>query len=174
MTTPLPIRASLKDILLLIQTQVVAITGLDISRVIITAKSPDQVLHAGATEDILLRVMGERPDTNQIDGAGRIVNNRLRTVQVVVRTKVALDPTGQDQVHLTDPTLGHFVLEDSVVDALEEFFPLDINGNLLTAVPVRIGPWGLPTPDREDDTWLSSTADLEIVYTRNLDLTKGY
>lgn len=161
------IRSTFREILLLLREQIITVTSLDPSRVILTAR--EDVPHVSAEQDILLVPLDEVPDRENIAAAGRVCNYRTRKVKVVLRSRLVLDQVGQDFVHLTDASLGHLALEDAVCDALEIFTPEDADRNALTACPVRLEGLSRPQPERAAPEWITSSWDLSVEYLRALD-----
>lgn len=146
-------------------------TGIDTSRVIVTSLPCDENPKFAASQDILLRPMAEQPEVGIIDGAGRFDNRRKRVIEVSARTRVLLDPAGQDLVRLTDASLGHFALEDKICDALELYYPSDTDDNAM-CLPLRVGRLTDPRPMRNDRNWVFSTFAVEVEYMRDLDTSR--
>lgn len=167
MPTPSFRRASFREILLAVREQLVEVTGLDDTRVFVSVLSPEDAPRYAAFQDILLRPMGEEPDVGNIDGAGRYDNRRTRQFEVAVRTRVALDQSDRDHARLTDESLGHIVLEDLVVEALELFHLEDDDSDVLAA-PLRVGRLSMPQRLRSDAHWVFSAFVCEAEYRRDL------
>lgn len=163
-------RASLSDILAGARSFLVTQTGLDDSRVVITCLSPDDTPRLAAAQDVLLRLLNEEPEVGVIEGAGRYDNRRKRKLEVTQRTRLSLDVYGQDLYRLTDTTLGHLALEDTVCDALELYFPT--SGDNALSLPFRVGGLSSPQRLRADPDWLFSSFTVEIEYSRALDTTR--
>ena len=162
-------RSSLRPILLAIVSRLAEITEIASTRVILTVLPPDEVPPFGAPQDVLVRVRGEHPDEAAIDGTGRWHNLRHRSLDVACRSRVSLDEAGRDYYRLTDETLGHVLLEDLVVEALELFNVPGDNDDLLTA-PLRVGrltdPQRMKAPHHE---WVFSVFSVDVTYVRDLD-----
>ena len=168
-TDPAQIPSNVGPILLLLQVQLATWLNWSMRRIIITALPPEQVPHYNAEQDVLLAPKSERPDVGAIDGGGRYDNIRYRTLDLVARTRLFLDLTGRDPSRLTDTSLGHFALEDKIVDAVELFFTVDANQNCL-ALPMRVGTISEPRREaRENNNWVYSTFNVEFEYQRLLD-----
>lgn len=159
-------RTTLRNILPLIQQQVADWLEWDISRVIITVLPPRDVPHTMAEQDVLLYVKSESVDSGAFEGGGRNSHIRTRRLQVVMRSRVALDIAAQFPIHLTDDSLGHISLEDQVVDALSGWLVCDADENILT-LALRPGEVSEPQADPVDNTWVSSTFGVEFEYVRD-------
>lgn len=168
MSAPAPsaIRSTFTAILATLQAQLAAITSVDLARIIVVAD--DVVPHFTGDQDILLRPLGEKCDRNRLQGNGRVMDYRTRSLRIVARTRSTLDPVDEDYIHLTDATLGHLTLEDSIVEALQMFFPSDPSSNLLTACPIRALDWTEPRREAREQEWISSSLMAEIDYIRAL------
>jgi hypothetical protein len=163
-------KAACGEILLAIAARVVSTTGLDATRVLIAAvSSPWDVPHHGAAQDILLMPRGEVPEA-PVDGGGRYVNLRKRTLEVAVRTRLQLDTAQTDKTRLTDDSLGHLALEDRVCDGLENWFPLDADTGDAIATPLAVGRLTGPAKDHRDATWVSTQFTVDFLYERDLTL----
>lgn len=172
MTLPRPAPAPIGTIVTATAAYLADQTGLDPSRVFITVMTPDDTPRFGAAQDILLRPMSEEPDVGIIDGAERFDNRRIRSIEVSIRTRLFLDQAGQDSARLTDVSLGHFQMEDKVVDALEFYYPSDGDTNNALSLPFRVGRLTAPQRLRDDANWLFSTFTVAVQYMRDLDATK--
>lgn len=141
----------------------------DESRVIITVIDPRDVPRLAASSDVVIRIMGESPRTEIIDGSGRYDNRRTRRLKIACRSRLMLDLTGQDEQRIVHESLSHIVLEDAVLNALE----LQWQDSALQALtsPWRLGHLSDPERLKDDDTWVLSAFDAEFDYTRDLDLT---
>lgn len=165
-------RATIRDITLDVRLWLISETGLDATRVFISVLSPEDTPVYGAPQDIILSWKAEEPDEGIIDGAGRYDNRRKRTLEVTCRTRLALDPGNQDHSRLTDESLGHFALEDSIVDALELYQPGEGDTIDVLAAPLRVGRLTEPKRRRGDGHWVYSTFTVSVEYRRDLDITR--
>lgn len=163
-------RTSVRAIILAAVARIVEITELDAARVGVTVLPPDEVPPFGAPQDVLVRVRGETPDEGIIDGTGRWDNRRRRILDVACRTRVSLDEEGGDLARLTHESLGHVLLEDLVVEALEIFNAPDPDeaGSLITA-PLRVGRLTDPQRMAKFPDWVFSVFTVEAEYSRDLD-----
>jgi hypothetical protein len=140
------LRASPVTWLPYIQQQLVAVTGLPVERVIITARLNPQPM--AQTQDILIRPGAITGSQNYLQGSGRLVMYLKRALHITIRTRQALDQPESDQQWLINLQLGHFVLEDKVYDALQGYQPVDMSGNALLATPINF--LGGPDPSKID------------------------
>lgn len=164
-------RSDLGTILAGVVGRLVAVTGLDATRVAVTVLQPEDFPIFHAPQDVLVRPMGEEPDRGAIDGAGRWHNLRTRTLAVSVRTRLHLDQAGRDLDRLADASRGHLRMEDLAVDALELWNVPGSGGDVITA-PLRCGRWNEPQRLRQGGEltdWVYSTLHVECTYVRDLD-----
>ncbi len=124
--------------------------------------------HFQGERDCILRILGEQPDAAAIRGAGRLNDQRTRTLQLIIRTRRATDVSGSDEKHLLNEDTGHVAVEDQVFDALEIFWPTDVGENALTNCPVRMSGPTEAFEDQELPEWLSSSVTIEVDYSRNV------
>jgi hypothetical protein len=168
---PTPVRSSFKDILLRIKDQLVRwIEGLDASHVLITCR--DNVPYYSGDHDIVLRVLGETPENEIINSAGRLDNRRWRRLRVIMRSRLVVDQVDMDVNRLCDEDIGHIVFEDAVCDALEEFFTQDDIQNTLQATNLKVRQLSDPEQDPKHPEWVKSSFMVDIEYCR--DLTQMY
>lgn len=163
-------RAPFADVLEAVRARIVEVTELDDARVFITALDPDSAPRFGAAQDVLVRPASETPEAGTIDGAGRIDNRRKRRIEVTIRTRLLLDEADRDTSRLSDASLGHLALEDTVCDALELYNPTG-EGDDAICLPLRVGQLSQPQRLRSDPSWVASTFVVEAEYLRDLDQT---
>lgn len=161
------IRAALRESLLALRTEISERASVDESRVIITVVPPDKVPHRAADRDVVIQVQGEDRMENIDTAGGWVDDRRTRKLKVAVRTRLALDQAGEYTVHLTDESLGHTVFEDLVYDACHTFMAENDNQDAL-CLPMQMGNWTEPTPDADDDSWVSSYVTVSVEYERAL------
>ncbi len=161
-------RTSVRAIVLAMRTRLVEITELDDARVTVTVLPIEDVPPFGGVQDVIVRIMGETPDEAAIDGAGRWHNLRTRSFQVGARSRVSLDEAGSDLSRMTHESLGHVLLEDLVVEALELFNAPGENDDVITA-PIRVGRLTDPARMKKFDDWVWSSFTVEATYVRDLD-----
>lgn len=157
--TPSPFAA----VLTAIENQLQSSTGLPDERVNVTGW--DVVPDFQGDQDILIRAGNPSPHMEDMESKGRLMTRIVRPVEVQVRARVALDPTGYSDIALLDPALGLFALEEAAVNALHGFVPVDGNGNWLTTEEMRLIPSTRPTGNPDDPReWTSSRMTFEVTY----------
>lgn len=153
---PQPIPSNISTILVAIRAQLAGWTpiGIDISRIRPSTIADTQ--HTDAPKEILLVPESERKDPKTL-GAGRTELRMRRYLNVVLRTRCGLDPGNEDTQWLTnastDPlveSLGHFAVEDAIVDSMFLFQPEDALGNALTYEPIIFMAVERPTRTHAD------------------------
>lgn len=136
--------AAFREILAAVTTQLVTKQIVpDPGRVCVIARDPRDVPFVNSEMDILLRVRGFTPDDAQYIGAGREFCRNDRVLDVTPRLRDARDDVATDLAWLTDSKSGHLALEDSIYDALEEFFPPRLDNTPMLIVPM----WLIRTSD---------------------------
>lgn len=131
--------ASMKEILTAVVAQlVVGKAAVDDGRIRIVARRPEDVPFADSEMDILIRVRGFRVDDSQYTGAGRQFCRNDRRLEVIPRTRDARDSVSEDLKWLTDETFGQLAIEDTIYNALEEFYPLRADGTSLLIEPLKL------------------------------------
>jgi hypothetical protein len=131
----------------------------------------DQVPKFTADRDVLIRVGRLSVLSGTVQGAGRVATRAQRMVSVTPRTRLSLDESDRDEEWLTNATLGHFLLEEQIIDALHLFFPLDANGVAPFLVePMRLMEGDQPGRDRQMPQMFGDTSLVyECVYMVTLD-----
>lgn len=163
-------RTNPETILLAVLARLAETTELDESRIILSIIQPEDVPTFAAFQDVVVRAMSEMPDSGAVHGAGRHHDLRERTIEVSARTRVQLDQTAQALAQLTDATLGHLILENLIVEALQEWLAPGSDGDVLTA-PMEVGRLTTPARLRTNPDWVCSTFTVNFQYVRDLDLT---
>jgi hypothetical protein len=77
------------------------------------------------------------PELRREEGGGRTDKRARRTLDIIVRSRLALDEIDRDTLFLTSYSQGVIPLEETVLDCLIDFQPQDSFGNLLTDVPLK-------------------------------------
>jgi hypothetical protein len=141
--------ARLGEVLAAIAAQLVALVpGLVGARVRTLVKGPE-VPRLDGDFDVLLVVGGWRGESSERDRHHRRVFRRLT---VIVRFRSELDEVASDHLWLTRGG-GAADLEESLSEALQNFWPADADGNQLTFQPLDVG--GTLDPERhpKDRGW---------------------
>lgn len=139
---PGPVSKGFTPILAAIKAQLMQVTQLPSERVHIVAHR--RTTHMQGDQDILIRPGPIEWDKGFDYGAGRAIVVAIRTLFVVIRTRANLDISTSDDIRLTDPALGHIALEESVVDCLYCYLPMDVQGEALVEEPLH------PLPHEEE------------------------
>ena len=152
-------RSSWSEILLALQAQVVAVTGLDASRVILTAFDEHDVPHFGAQQDVSWRARASAAPEAAIKGGGWVDDRRTRSLDVVMRTELFLDQPGQSPVQLTDATAGTRRPARTPAATPLELFLLPTDADRQRALAARQGGRGSPTTKAspKDKGWVTSS-----------------
>ncbi len=162
------IRSNISAILLLIRDRIVSWPVVPLERILVTAE--DDPPFFNGEQVVVIQVLGEQAVSPNNVAAGRINNERKRTLRIHARTRQVVDPADQDAVHLTDVQVGHLEFEDTITDALETFQPTDNNGNQLVAWPLWLGSWSDPKRHKDQPEWMVSRAECVVAYNRALNL----
>lgn len=123
--------------------------------------------------DIILRAGAEQVDPAVL-GGGRNTTFARRTLEVICRSRNALDRAGSDAVWMLGDPDGHIRYEDQVIDALQIHFPIAENLKPLFREPMRYMGVSQPRKDVQagSEKWGESVLQFEIKYLRKLDLTR--
>src|SRR5580698_1891821 len=131
------IRANLREILSILQQQIIAATGLDPNAVWITRRKDHLV--AVAEQSVALWVRGESPYGRAAEGGGRVDDIRVRTVTLLCRTRTLQDEADRDTSRITDFSLGAIQLEDQVCDAVQLIIVTNAQLQAIVAFPPSCG-----------------------------------
>lgn len=144
---PTQVRSKLPLIAPTIKTHLVESLGLDPAHVLWRGrKQPLSDWPVLPRWFIALTIHGPKPYEWQY-AAGRYNTGVLRPLEVAIISQLGLDQPDRDDNALLHETDGLWVREDQVLDALQEFWPEDGNGNVLTVCPL----WLLPSEAVPDD-----------------------
>jgi len=165
------IPSSIIPILTLIKNQLVTVLGdpflTNPNLILIVMREDADVAHFQADQQILLRPGKFIALEPIIRGAGRTDARVRRLLEVFLRVRRLADTGDADQTWAMDNALGlaYFDLEESILNALEQFSAYDSNGNALLGEPMRIwqGAEGL-RPAGKGGGWGFGRLTFEIVY----------
>lgn len=153
------VKSPLVDILKSIKTLIK--TSLSItndSSVKIVARD-DMPIYSGDF-DILIKANLPFPVEEFVSGAGRTASVLLRTITIVIRTRLGVDRSDSDERALMDPVYGHLKREEQILNCLHLKFLYNTNGDTITAEPVRLSEpnaaWGEIAHYTKEDTEKSS------------------
>jgi hypothetical protein len=123
--------------------------------------------------DLVVKLHGIRPEQEVIAAAGRIDSRFHRILSVTVRSRLGVDETTRDYTWLTDAQLGHFALEEAVIDSLHiGWTPTDDAGNVLVVQPVRLVSVSDTVKSQQTNDWGMSRLDFDIYFQQALDQTQ--
>lgn len=155
--------ARFSEILTAIAKQLATVTNLHPSHIKIAASDKYTLPNLDDTW-LVVRPYGLEPDTDA--GVGRRARRSTRRVRVYIHTRCNLDSYGDDTIALTD-TDRHFDLEETVADALDEFWPTNSDDEPLSIEPCHPLDSSSGPPERkpEDEVGVvQSHADFQVVY----------
>ena len=132
-----PKRTSYAEIMLAVQARLVTVTGLPLVRVKLLA-SRAQMPYLQAEQMLFVRPGRWISPRLQRDGEGRVAARVYRYMNILVVDRTALDSVDDDEIILTSSTYGIIPLEELVLDALDQYWPEDSDGNVLTFEPMRM------------------------------------
>lgn len=127
-------RSKLEAILDAVQAQLASVTGIDTSHIRRLARHQRKLpAPLDGQRELLLRIRGFWAE--RVKHRDRHDCRIARKLSVIVRCRTELDEQGGDEVLIgadTDDDKGLDVTENSVIDALQNFYPEDEDGNHLT------------------------------------------
>lgn len=139
------VRSSMDVILPLVETRLALYTGLPAERII--PAIADEIPHLQGDQDLVLRLGGWRSDQPWALGGGRYTLKVVEVLEVEIRTRLALDPTGAAREWLVNATYGALQLRSRVLSALHGFQPEDVAGNVLVAGDILVSSARRPRPE---------------------------
>ncbi len=166
--------ATIREVVLGLRDALTAVVP-DIARVYVVAKRPAKMPALVGDRDVFLRPGGFT--VSSVDGTGRTDTRVRRRVDIILRSRMAVDSINQDLQLLTKDALGHFAYEDAVFDVFQMWM-----GNIADQAtddtmllvsegePVRVT--GCSDAERDfqsaDGKWASSMLTIEVVYRQTL------
>ncbi len=171
------IRSSMAEILPVIEARLQAVTGFPPERVL--PWLGDEAPHLQADQDLLLRLKGFTP-TQPWQGGGGVYTTRIEeTLEVTLRTRLALDEAGTSRAWLyggtdTAGTGGHLPLRNLVLSALQGFIPTDDTGNALVTNEMLLIPSARLQAEggkKAPTNWGEERLSWKVEYLQALDLT---
>lgn len=124
-----------------------------------------------ADQYVIIRVMGQKPDWNTEYGHGRVEHRVRRTLQIVLKTRLATDEVNEDFLWLTDKSLGHLDMEHELYDSLQTYSPIDVNDNALIYEPLVVTMVDRPLKEEVNEEWGESWIEVELPFIMRLDQT---
>lgn len=160
MATPIP--TPLATILEAVKAQIVANTTVTDNRVLLVTKK--RIPKFQGDQDCLILPGPIQALEDFSAAAGRIACIVLRPLVITIRTRFGVDMSDRSDSWITDPTLGHYVLEEALVAALHIYLPTDSLGNAYTQEPIHWVNSTSPEQDKQDQTWAETTLQFTIKY----------
>jgi hypothetical protein len=119
-------------------------------------------------QDIVIYLGDPTPVEQEQEGAGRWFQVLKRPLTIQLRSRAWVDLSDRDSNFLLQTT-NHLTFEDTVVNALSEFYPTDSNGNLTTVEALHFSPSSKPMkPNKTQIDWYQSLMVFELVYQSNI------
>ncbi len=157
-----PIRARFSSILLALKARIIARAVVPAAQLEIIAD--DQPPPTKGEKLVYLRPRRHSAGQPQVESAGRLDTRLTRTVDVFVRTRATIDKISSSEQWLTDQARGILDLEEDIVNALQDFAPVDSDGNLLTVQPIRITTGAQPDSGAKKQGWGQSSSSWDVIY----------
>jgi len=134
-------------------------------RVLLALKDPTTHPH-----ERYLRLWPRQSVSYQIyrHGAGRVDTRVTRRLAVKLCTRLALDSVTSSKQWLTHETLGHLDTEHAIIDALENFQPLDGDQNWLVYQPMKLQPVSEPDLEPEEPEWGCTVQEYDLSFVLQL------
>lgn len=153
------IKSPISDILKSIKTAIKASLGIT-NDTIVKIVARDDIPIYGGDFDILIKANLPFPVEEFVSGAGRTASVLLRTITIVIRTRLAVDRSDTDERSLMDPVYGHLRREEQILNCLHLKFLYNTNGDMVSAEPVRLSEpnagWGEIAHYNKEDSEKSS------------------
>lgn len=166
---PAVVRSTIGDIVTVLLALLAKYTGIPATRIKLWRSGAQLPPAMDGDNDLVVQVSAPTPDTDSVTGAGRVDTRLTRTVTVSVRTRCELDEASADPVRLLDLNIGHYALEEKVIDALQVAF-VSLAADDLLVQPARMstGAGAAPAPVFHSSNWTVSALPFEIVYESKL------
>ena len=165
---PQPIPTTFNVLLPNLLRQIQTVTTFPAERCGVSQSGDPEQFMRQAEQVILMRCGDQRPDLKSVQGRGRISPLFDCQVTCILWTRAVLDEMQRDLIRLTDLTLGHFVYQAKLWDALLCYEPTDAQGNWLVAQPIWPGPAQSPMLGKGKDHvhpgWIWSGVEFTVKY----------
>ncbi len=162
-------------ILPLLQARVMAVTGWPAERVLVwrakRSQQWEEAHHINADQYCAIRPGAQNNYAPSFEGGGRYDIRASRKVIVVLWTRAALDELTTDELSLSDDTLGHFVHELAIVNALAGFQPMDADQNIYSTCPMEPGSITESVAGSKDDDWTRSELSFDLQFCVSVDIS---
>jgi len=153
------IKSPIADILKSIKTAIKTSLGIT-NDTIVKIVARDDIPIYGGDFDILVKANLPFPVEEFVSGAGRTASVLLRTITIVIRTRLGVDRSDTDERSLMDPVYGHLRREEQILNCLHLKFLYNTNGDMISAEPVRLAEpnagWGEIAHYNKEDAEKSS------------------
>lgn len=157
-----PTTTTLAEVLVAIQAQIALGTGLPDNRILLVLKKRTPKFQGD--QDCLIEPGPPQPEPNLDSSIGRAFPVVYRVLKITLRTRFGVDLSDRSDSWVTDPSFGHYVLEESLLASLNNFQPYDGNYNLILQEPMHWLPSEGPQQDGRDQTWGETTMNFSILY----------
>lgn len=148
------VKSPIVDILKSIKTAIKASLGITNDTTVKIVARDDLPIYSGDF-DVLIKANLPYPIEEFVSGAGRTASVVLRTITIVIRTRLGVDRSDTDERALMDPIYGHLRREEQILNCLHLKFLTNTNGDMISVEPVRLSEpnsaWGeIPHYNKED------------------------
>lgn len=110
--------------------------------------------------DILIKANLPYPVEEFVSGAGRNASVVMRTITIVIRTRLGVDRSDSDERLLLDPLIGHLQREEKILQSLHLVFLKNTAGDTISIEPMRLSEpnaaWGEIAHYNKEDAEKSS------------------
>lgn len=159
-----------------IKARLVEKLGFPSNRVLIVARRITS--HPSASQVVTVRPMKPTPGKEiGFSAAGRANPVVKRGIAVSVITRLSLDKVGEDEQFLEHESLGHFQVEDKILDALIDWLPTTTNPEAdpgeeeegMTTSPIKWEDGQQPEKDEKIPEWGESVLYFTVTFQQDLD-----
>lgn len=168
-STVQPAPTTLNVVLLALQAKLIAALTFPAERVLLLARDGESH-RPQADQYVSIRSRAQRWDRSRT-GAGRFDNRVRRRLTVTLSTRLLLDESSEDTDWMTHATLGHFVTEQALFDALEMWQPTNDDGDVLLFEPVHLEEATQAEKLRTDEGWGDAAYSFDACFVLDLDQT---
>ena len=164
------VRSSFRVILPLLKTQLVTAGAFGTSAITLSLVGiPMESLPGLVGEHDCFLMAGDERNEGDFDNASSWFDRRVRrAVQVLIRTRLQLDKVNEFSDWLTNATLGHLQLEDSIFDALDDFKVLNSSSDQVVFESLLVTGIAAPRMVRAQKGWGGSIINVEVGYVRSV------
>jgi hypothetical protein len=153
------VKSPIVDILKAIKTAIKTSLGITNETTVKIVARDDLPIYSGDF-DVLIKANLPYPIEEFVSGAGRTASVVLRTITIVIRTRLGVDRSDTDERALMDPIYGHLRREEQILNCLHLKFLNNTNGDMISVEPVRLSEpnsaWGEIAHYNKEDSDKSS------------------